>query len=88
MSKKSLRLRDGLEEYLDAHPCKQCGGHYNDHNYLTIEEIDDALANNCAVRTCEVFPNRTPGRGVTYFVVVFNLPSDPCDEEFVKDISS
>ncbi len=82
---KSMPAR--LEEYLDAHPCKQCGGHYNDHNYLTIEEIDDALEQGCAVRTCEVYPylNR---KCVTYLVVVYPLPDNPCDEDFMEDISS
>jgi hypothetical protein len=89
MTKKSMPARECLEEYLDAHPCKQCGGHYNDHSYLTAEEIDEALDQNCAVRTCEAFPNRNgPGSGVTYFVVVYPLPDDPCDSAFMEEISS
>jgi len=89
MSDKSMPARECLEEYLDTHPCHHCGGHYDDHDYLTLEDIDAALAQNCAVRTCEVHEDRNgPGQGRTYFVRVYPLPDDPCDKEFMEDISS
>ncbi len=96
-------LRDEtLERALDRYPCKHCGKHYNVHFNLSQSEIDDAQDQGCDVRICEVrrrwtFDNdelkddaiETRCReDRAYFCTVTTLPDDPCDSDFMKDISS
>ena len=77
-----------LDQFLDDHPCKHCGGHYDDHNYLTSEEIEEARGQNCVVDICESVGERVLGRGETFFTVVTPLPENPCNETFLKEIST
>ncbi len=91
-----------LETALDRHPCKHCGGHYNEHFNLSQAEIDDAQDQGCDVRICEVrrrwtFDNdelkddaiETRCReDRAYFCTVTKLPNDPCDVDFMKEIST
>ena len=91
-----------LEEALDRHPCIHCGQHYNDHWNLSQAEVDDAQEQGCDVRICETrrrwtfdSDDRDP-QGIatkcredkSYFCTVTKLPDDPCDEDFMKEIST
>jgi hypothetical protein len=76
--------------------CKHCGQHYNDHSNLSQAEIDDAQEQGCEVRICETrrcwtFDGSQEGEcreDRAYFCTVTKLPDEPCDEEFMKEISS
>lgn len=88
MEKKARDVLEDLDAYLDAHPCKHCGGHYDIHNYLTEPEMAEAREQGCTVRICESVGERVLGRGETFYVVVTPLPANPCDESYMEDISS
>jgi hypothetical protein len=76
-----------IDKWLDEHPCKHCGGHYDNHDYLTPEEIDYTREQGYTVDICE---NRVENRdqSSTFFCMVTSPPEDPCDEEFMKEIST
>lgn len=77
-----------LDKFLDEHPCKMCGGHYNDHDYLKPEDLEEAKERGFDVDICETYINRVMGEGETYFCRLVQLPQNPCDEEYMKEISS
>ena len=80
---------DHLDKWLDDHPCPFCGGHYNDHNYLTAEEIDDAREQGCTVDICDNHvEDQDQNRGSTLFCMVTRPPEDPCDSAFMEGIST
>lgn len=81
-------LKGIFEKYLDAHPCSHCGGHYDDHLYLTDPEIEAAKRDGYIVNICNENIYRSPQRGSTNFLRLSRPIEDPCDEEFMKDISS
>ena len=84
-----------LEEALDRHPCVHCGKHYDDHFNLSQAEIDDAQEQGCDVRICETRRRWTFDgeegdcrEDRAYFCTVDKLPDDPCDDDFMREIST
>ena len=84
-----------LEEALNRHPCKHCGGHYNSHRNMTQEDIWDARDQGCEVDVCETRRRWTytedndPGvEEQVFFCLVIIPPDDPCDGDFMKEIST
>jgi hypothetical protein len=86
-----------LEEALDRHPCKHCGGHYNDHENLSEAEIWDARDQGCVVEKCEKRKRWTvteetcpapPVEEKVFFCLVIIPPADPCDVDFMREIST
>jgi hypothetical protein len=85
-----------LEEALDRHPCKHCGRHYNDHANMSEEEMEDARKQGCIVDVCEArrrwtFDGTEEGESredTTYWCVIIPLPDDPCDVDYLKEIST
>ena len=81
---------DDLDKFLDEHPCKHCGAHYNDHDYLTKKDIADARRAGWVVDVCEprnLLSGDNP-EGSTSFCRLIQPIANPCDEEFMKEISS
>ena len=82
-----------LEEALDRHPCKECGGHYNNHWNLSKAEIQDARDQGCVVDICKSGQRWTfeedgwEEEGV-FFCLVLTPVEDPCDSAFMEEISS
>ncbi len=70
-----------LEEALDKYPCEKCGAHYDKHYSLTKEEIWDARDQGCVVNVCREACEK-------YFCRVLPSPDNPCDNDFMEDISS
>ncbi len=84
-----------LEEALDKYPCKHCGGHYDNHCNLSEAEIWDARDQGCVVNICETRRRWTytddNEEGVeekVFFCLVVTPPEDPCDEDFMEEIST
>lgn len=75
-------FKDELEKWLDEHPCPECGGHYKDHFHLDDAEIEKAKKDGYTVSICGVYPNSK------HFVSLQAPPEDPCDSDFMEDISS
>ncbi len=73
-------------EVLNRLPCKECGGHYADHSYLSEEDIWDARDQGCAVDICSTRENCPSGR--TFFCHILPSPEDPCDDDFMRSIST
>ena len=81
-------FQNDIDRYLDEHPCQHCGKHYYAHDYLTQDDIDDAREQGCTVDICETHTDRVLVQGDTFFCVVTPLPKNPCDEVFMKEIST
>jgi hypothetical protein len=85
-------------------PCKHCGRHYDNHANLSEAEIEDAQKQGCIVGVCETrrrwtFGEEASARGVdskdfgsyeetVFWCVVIPLPDEPCDVDYMKEISS
>ena len=83
-----------LEEALDKHPCGECGGHYNNHHNLSQAEIWDARDQGCVVDICRTLRRWTytgDSDGVeeeVFFCLVITPVEDPCNSDFMEDIST
>ena len=84
-----------LEEALNRYPCKHCGRHYDSHRNMTQAEIWDARDQGCVVDVCETRRRFTyendDDDGVeeeVFFCLVIIPPKDPCDSDFMEDIST
>ncbi len=82
-----------LEEALDRYPCIHCGSHYNNHMNLSQDDIDHARDRGCVVHICEkrqryTFDEDGYEEGPAFFCVVITPPDDPCDSDFMEEISS
>jgi hypothetical protein len=75
-------FKDELEKWLDEHPCPECGEHYDDHLHLDDAEIEEAKKDGYTVSICGVYPNSK------HFVSLQAPPEDPCDSDFMEDIST
>ena len=42
MRSQGVTKIEDIDEYLDNHPCDECGHHYNDHFSVSLEEIEEA----------------------------------------------
>ena len=78
---------DHIDKWLDNHPCAKCGGHYDDHHYLTDDDIKEAEKGGYTVSICDEGRQDT-GPGSTLFCVVTPPPDNPCDSDFMEKISS
>lgn len=77
-----------FKQYLNDYPCKHCGGHYNAHDYLLDREIKEARGRGYIVLVCETSQERGAGEGSTSFTRIFQPPENPCDDDFMREISS
>jgi transposase len=84
-----------LEEFMKRNPCKHCGHHYNDHWNLSQAEIADAEEQGCVVSLCTTRRRWTftdhkgpPVEEEVKWCLVIRPLSDPCDEDFMKEIST
>jgi hypothetical protein len=87
-------MTDELDDFLDKHPCKHCGAHYNDHDYLTRKDIADARRAGWVVDVCEPVAHNIRllsgdhPEGRTSFCRLIQPIKNPCDGDFMKAISS
>ncbi len=86
---------DDLETALDRHPCPDCGQHYNNHVNLNQAEVWDARDQGCTVEVCEtrrrwsyVDDSGDAIEEEVYWCVVITPPDEPCNVDFMKEISS
>jgi hypothetical protein len=62
--------------------CDICKRVNTTHHYMTPEEIRDAQDRGCTVDIC------VEGEEGIYVVVTPPTPDEPCDSDFMEDISS
>ena len=83
---------DGTDERYDLR-CSDCYRPLGEHTLVTIEEVENLWAEGIGISIChrQHLSSELPGMLLTWLgknIAAPGEPDDPCDDDFMKDISS
>ncbi len=92
MTTKIVQILGNLRAFGDANSCTKCDRSLNTHMFLTKEEMVEYRELGCFVSVCLTGTRfndlEVCYAGLCYVGLPKENPCDPCDEDYLREISS